>query len=443
MPLDFCFREEIMTQLESARKGIITPQMKAVAEAEGVDAEFVRSGVAEGTIVISANVKHTSLRPCGIGRGLTTKVNANIGTSSDYGDIDTELAKLKIAVEAGADAVMDLSTGGDISAVRRAVVQASTVPIGTVPLYQAGIKAIEKYGAIVKMTPDDIFDSIAEHIADGVDFLTVHCGVTKSAIDRLKKQGRVADVVSRGGAFMMGWILNNGCENPLYEYYDRLLEMAREYDVTLSLGDGMRPGCLADATDRSQIEELLTIGELVDRAWAAGVQVMVEGPGHVPLNLIEANVKLEKTICKGAPFYVLGPLVTDIGAGYDHITGAIGGALAAAAGTDFLCYVTPAEHLSLPDPEDVRQGVMASRIAAHAGDIVKGVKGAAERDRQMAVARKNLDWETQAKLALDPQRVQSVHSGQHATTTNACSMCGKFCAMELVKEYLGVSTPGC
>jgi phosphomethylpyrimidine synthase len=242
---------------------------------------------------------------------------------------------------------------------------------------------------------------------------------------------------------MMGWMLSNEQENPLFEYYDRLLEMARQYDVTLSLGDGMRPGCIADATDRSQIEELLNIGELVDRAWKAGVQVMVEGPGHVPLNLVEANVKLEKSICKGAPFYVLGPLVTDIGAGYDHITGAIGGAIAAAAGTDFLCYVTPAEHLSLPDPEDVRQGVMASRIAAHAGDIVKGVKGAAERDRQMAIARKKLDWESQARLALDPQRVKAVHNSQHATATNACSMCGKFCAMELVKEYLGVSAPGC
>jgi phosphomethylpyrimidine synthase len=408
-----------------------------------VDAEFVRKGVAEGVIVISANPRHTSLKPCGIGRGLSTKVNANLGTSSDYGTIESELEKLQVAIDAGADAVMDLSTGGDISAVRRAVIKASTIPVGTVPVYQAGIAAAEKYGAIINMTVDDLFGSIEEHIRDGVDFITVHCGVTRSAIARLKQQGRVTDIVSRGGAIMMGWILHNERENPLYEYYDRLLEIAREYDVTLSLGDGMRPGSIADATDRSQVEELLTIGELVDRAWAAGVQVMVEGPGHLPLNHIEANVKLEKSICRGAPFYVLGPLVTDIGAGYDHITGAIGGAIAAAAGTDFLCYVTPAEHLSLPDPEDVRQGVMASRIAAHAGDIVKGVKGAAERDRQMSVARKKLDWETQIKLALDPERSRRVHNKQHATAGSACSMCGKFCAMELVNEYLGVSATKC
>lgn len=432
-----------MTQLESARNGILTPQMKEVAEVEGVEPEVIRQGVAEGVIVISANPRHASLKPCGIGRGLSTKVNANLGTSSDYGSIETELEKLRAAIDAGADAVMDLSTGGDIPAVRRAVIGASTIPVGTVPVYQAGIKAIDTYGAIIKMTVDDLFESIASHIEDGVDFITVHCGVTRSAIARLKQQGRVADVVSRGGAFLMGWVLHNECENPLYEYYDRLLEMAHEYDVTLSLGDGMRPGCIADATDRAQIEELLTIGELVDRAWAAGVQVMVEGPGHLPLDHIEANVKLQKSICRGAPFYVLGPLVTDIGAGYDHITGAIGGAIAAAAGTDFLCYVTPAEHLSLPDPEDVRQGVMASRIAAHAGDIVKGVKGAFERDRRMSEARKRLDWESQVHLALDSKRSREVHNRQHATAGSACSMCGKFCAMELVNEYLGVSASKC
>lgn len=432
-----------MTQLESARKGTITPQMEAVARYEGVNAEFIRKGVAEGTIVIAANTRHSSLTPCGIGKGLSTKVNANIGTSSDYGDESTELEKLRVAIDSGADAAMDLSTGGDISAIRRAIIAASTVPIGTVPVYQAGIKAIEEYGAIVKMTVDDLFASIEEHINDGVDFITVHCGVTRSAIARLKKQGRVADVVSRGGAFMMGWILHNEAENPLHEYYDRLLEIAREYDVTLSLGDGMRPGCLADATDRPQIEELLVIGELVERAWQAGVQVMVEGPGHLPLDQIEANVQIEKSICKGAPFYVLGPLVTDIGAGYDHITGAIGGAIAAAAGTDFLCYVTPAEHLSLPDPEDVRQGVIASRIAAHAGDIAKGVKGALDRDRRMSVARKKLDWDEQAKLALDPERSRLVHSQQHTSAGSACSMCGKFCAMELVEEYLGISAAKC
>ena len=431
-----------MTQLELARKGVISPQMVKVAEGEKLEAEFIREGVAGGTIVIPANINHSNLVPCGIGKGLKTKVNANIGTSSDFGNIDTELEKLKVTIDSGADTVMDLSTGGDISAIRRAVIAASPLPVGTVPIYQAGIAAIDRYSAIVKMTVDDLFAAIEEHVHDGVDFITVHCGVTQSAIARLKQQGRVTDVVSRGGAFLIGWILYNERENPLYEYYDRLLEIAKEFDVTLSLGDGMRPGSLADATDRAQVEELLIIGELVERAQQAGVQVMVEGPGHLPLNQIEANVRLEKAICKGAPFYVLGPLVTDIAAGYDHITGAIGGAIAAAAGTDFLCYVTPAEHLSLPDPEDVRQGVIASRIAAHAGDIVKGVKGAEEWDRRMAMARKKIDWEEQARLSLDPKRSQQVHS-KHTSAGKACSMCGNYCAMELVDKYLGVSAPKC
>ncbi len=431
-----------MTQLESARKGIVTPQMNVVAEAEDLDAEFIREGVARGTIIIPANINHEKLIPCGIGQGLKTKVNANIGTSSDFGDMNTELEKLRVAIAAGADTVMDLSTGGDISAIRRTIVAASTAGIGTVPIYQVGIEAIERHGAIVKMTADDIFAVIEEHARDGVDFVTVHCGVTQVAIDRLKNQGRVADVVSRGGAFLIGWIIHNEQENPLYEQYDRLLDIAREYDVTLSLGDGLRPGCLADATDRAQVEELLTLGELVERAWEAGVQVMVEGPGHLPLNHIETNVRLQKAACRGAPFYVLGPLVTDVGAGYDHITGAIGGAIAAAAGTDFLCYVTPSEHLSLPDYEDVRQGVIASRIAAHAGDIVKGVKGAEDWDRKMSVARKKFDWEEQARLSLNPERSQKVHR-QHATAGAACSMCGKYCAMELVEKYLGLGSPRC
>lgn len=431
-----------MTQLELAKEGTISPQMRLVAENEGVEVEFIRRGVAEGTIVIPANTNHTSLVPCGIGQGLKTKVNANIGTSSDFGDTDTELEKLRVATSCGADTVMDLSTGGDISNIRRAIIASSPVPIGTVPIYQAGIEAIDKRGAIVKMTVDDLFAGLEEHARDGVDFITVHCGVTRSAVDKLREQGRVADVVSRGGAFLIGWMLHNEHENPLYEYYDRLLEIAREFDVTLSLGDGMRPGCLADATDRAQLEELLVIGELVSRARAAGVQAMVEGPGHLPLNQIEANVQLEKTICQRAPFYVLGPLVTDVAAGYDHITGAIGGAIAGAAGADFLCYVTPAEHLSLPDPEDVRQGVIASRIAAHAADIVKGIKGASEWDRKMGVARKKLDWEEQARLSLDPELARQVHS-KHASTGKACSMCGKFCAMELVEKYLGVSATKC
>ncbi len=432
-----------MTQLEIAKEGTISPQMELVAQREGVDAEFVRRGLAEGKIVIPANINHVNLVPCGIGQGLRTKVNANIGTSSDYGDVDTELEKLRVAIDAGADTVMDLSTGGDMSAIRRAIIAASSLAVGTVPIYQAGIEVIAKRGAIVKMTVDELFAGIEEHARDGVDFITVHCGVTQSAIARLKQQKRVADVVSRGGAFLIGWMLYNERENPLYEYYDRLLELAREFDVTLSLGDGMRPGSLADATDRPQVEELLTLGELVERARQAGVQVMVEGPGHLPLNQIETNVHLEKAICKGAPFYVLGPLVTDVAAGYDHITGAIGGAIAAAVGADFLCYVTPAEHLSLPDPEDVRQGVIASRIAAHAGDIVKGVKGAQEWDRKMSVARKQLNWEEQARLSLDPERSRQVHGKQHASAGSACSMCGEFCAMALVEEYLGISATKC
>jgi len=349
---------------------------------------------------------------------------------------------LRVAIDAGADTVMDLSTGGELSAIRQAIIDTSSLPVGTVPIYQAGIEAIAKQGAITKMTVDDLFTVIEEHVRRGVDFVTIHCGVTQSAIARLKQQGRVADVVSRGGAFLMGWMLYNDRENPLYEQYDRLLDLAREFDVTLSLGDGMRPGCLADATDRAQVEELLTLGELVQRAQQAGVQVMVEGPGHLPLNQIEANVQLQKSICKGAPFYVLGPLVTDIGAGCDHITGAIGVAIAAAAGTDFLCYVTPTEHLSLPGPEDVRQGIMASRIAAHAGDIVKGVKGAEHRDREMSMARKRLDWEEQARLSLDPERSYQVHR-KRASTGTACSMCGDFCAMALMEKYLGVSAPKC
>lgn len=431
-----------MTQLELARKAVISPQMKLVAQNEGVDAELIRLGVAEGTIVIPANTNHTNLVPCGIGRGLKTKVNANFGTSSDFGNADTELEKLRVAMDAGADTVMDLSTGGDIPAIRQAIIASSPLPVGTVPVYQAGIGAIQKYGAIVKMTADDLFAAIEDHVRDGVDFITVHCGVTQSAIAHLRHQGRVANVVSRGGAFLTGWMLYNERENPLYEHFDRLLAIAREFDVTLSLGDGMRPGCLADATDRAQIEELLVLGELVQRARQAGVQVMVEGPGHLPLNQIETNVRLQKAICKDAPFYVLGPLVTDVAAGYDHITGAIGGAIAAAAGADFLCYVTPSEHLSLPDPEDVRLGVVASRIAAHAADIVKGVKGAEQQDRQMSLARRQLNWEEQARLSLDPERYRKAHS-KHASTGEACSMCGEFCAMALMEKYLGTSAIKC
>jgi phosphomethylpyrimidine synthase len=431
-----------MTQLELARKGIASPQMKHVAETEGVATDFIVQGLIEGKIVVPANVNHPNLTPCGIGTGLRTKVNANIGTSSDSCRLGTELRKLQTAIGFGADTVMDLSTGGDISAIRKAILSASNVPVGTVPIYQAGIEAIENRGAIVDMTVDDIFAVIKEHATDGVDFMTVHCGVTQASVARLKKQGRVTDVVSRGGAFLIGWMLHNDDENPLYQYYDRLLELALEYDFTLSLGDGLRPGCLADATDRAQIEELIILGELVERSKEAGVQAMIEGPGHLPLDQIATNVQLEKSLCRGAPFYVLGPLVTDVGAGYDHITAAIGGAIAAAAGADFLCYVTPAEHLSLPNEEDVKEGVIASRIAAHAADIVKGAKGAKEWDEQISRARKALDWETQAKLSLDPELSQQVHSKIPADGAT-CSMCGKYCAMAIVEKYLGISASKC
>ncbi len=425
-----------MTQIELAKRDIISPQVKHVAEREGVEVDFILQGLIDGTIIIPANPNHTNLSPCGIGKGIRTKVNTNIGTSSDFFDLSRELMKLQAAIDAGSDTVMDLSTGGDISNIRRAIIASSPLPVGTVPIYQAGIEAIEKHGAIVNMNVDEIFGVIEEQAKDGVDFMTLHCGVTQASIAKIKEQGRLTNIVSRGGAFHTGWMLHNEKENPLYQYYDRLLDLAQKYDFALSLGDGLRPGCIADATDRAQVEELIIIGELVKRAREADVQVMVEGPGHVPLDQVTSNVQLEKSLCHGAPFYVLGPLVTDIGAGYDHITGAIGGAIAAAAGTDFLCYVTPTEHLSLPDVEDVKQGVIASRIAAHAGDIAKGVKGAREWDEKMSRARKEFDWATQAELSLDPELSRRVHN-KIPTTEKTCSMCGKYCAMAIVEKYLG------
>ncbi|MFP3898112.1 MAG: phosphomethylpyrimidine synthase ThiC [Dehalococcoidia bacterium] len=431
-----------MTQQQLARKGTVSPAVTYVAEKEALDPDFIMQGLVAGDIIVPANVNHRDLLPCGIGRGLRTKVNANIGTSSDFCDLNAELGKLQTAVDCGADAVMDLSTGGDISAIRKAIIGASTVPVGTVPIYQAAIEAIESRGAIVNMDVDDIFAVIEEHARDGVDFMTVHCGVTQASLARLKKQGRTTDIVSRGGAFLIGWMLHNDRENPLHQYYDRLLDLASKYDFALSLGDGLRPGCLADATDRAQIEELITLGELVDCSRQAGVQTMIEGPGHLPLDQITTNVQLEKSLCRGAPFYVLGPLVTDVGAGYDHITAAIGGAIAAAAGADFLCYVTPSEHLSLPGVHDVKEGVIAARIAAHAADIVKGVKGAKEWDDQMSRARKALDWNTQARLSLDPELSERVHSKIPASGAT-CSMCGKYCAMAIVEKYLGVSASKC
>jgi len=426
-----------MTQLEYARQGTITEAMKTTAAAEGVAAETIRQGLAEGTIIITQNLKHRTISPLAIGKGLRAKVNANVGTSKDHMNVEEELEKVRVAIEAGADTIMDLSTGPSIDETRKAVMNISTVPVGTVPIYQAAIEMAErKKHPMVEMTADDLFEVIERHGEDGVDFITVHCGVTQTSVEKIKKEGRLMGVVSRGGAILVEWMNYNKKENPLFEYFDRLLEIAKGYDMTLSLGDGLRPGCLADATDRGQVQELILLGELTERAWAKGVQVMIEGPGHVPLDQIEANVLLEKRLCHGAPFYVLGPLVTDIAPGYDHITGAIGGAIAARAGADFLCYVTPSEHLRLPTVDDVREGVIASRIAGHAGDIARGLKGAMEMDCRMARARKALNWQEQIRLSIDPQRARKLRESSMPKESDVCTMCGELCAIKKVANLL-------
>ena len=353
----------------------------------------------------------------------------------DFPQEENELKKVEISLKYGTDTLMDLSTGGDIIKIRRMILKKARIPLGTVPVYQAAIEAIEQRNSIVNMTKDDLFSAIEAQAKEGVDFMTLHAGLTSKGIERLKKQGRIADIVSRGGAFHLAWMLHNQKENPLYAHFDRLLEIAHKHDITLSLGDGLRPGSILDATDRPQIEELLTLGELVKRAWEQNVQVMVEGPGHIPLDQVEMNIKLQKRVCHEAPFYVLGPLVTDIAPGYDHIVSAIGGAIAAAAGADFLCYVTPSEHLGLPSVDDVRIGLVASKIAAHAADIVKGVKGALDRDLKISEARKKLDWAEQQKLALDPNKFQDIRKKRKSKST-ACSMCGEFCALQIVSEFL-------
>jgi phosphomethylpyrimidine synthase len=425
-----------MTQLEQARKGVLTRAMKKVTRDEKISPQSLLTLIASGKVVIPFNPNHwTLIRPVGIGFSLRTKVNVNLGTSADFPRLADELKKVDIALEYETDTLMDLSTGGNLRSIRRRILARSPVPLGTVPIYQAAIQAIDRRGSIVDMTEDDLFATIEAQAQEGVDFMTVHCGLTQKGIDRLKKQGRVADIVSRGGAFHLAWMLHNDKENPLYANYDRLLALARRYDFTLSLGDGLRPGSILDATDRPQIEELLTLGELVKLAWEAGVQVMVEGPGHIPLDQVEMNVRLQKRVCQEAPFYVLGPLVTDIAPGYDHIVSAIGGAIAAAAGADFLCYVTPAEHLGLPSPDDVREGLIASKIAAHAADIVKGVPGALKRDLKLSRARKRLNWTAQQKLVIDPHKFEEIRK-KRKTKSKACSMCGDYCAMRIVSEFL-------
>ncbi len=423
------------TQMELAKRGVVSEEMRYIAEREGVSEEFIRRKVAEGRIVIPKNIDR-EIPPIGIGEGLRVKINANIGTSKDLCDIDLELKKAEAAIEAGADTIMDLSTGGNLDEIRRRILREVEVPLGTVPIYQAAIEAQSRHGAIVDMTEDDIFNVIERHAKDGVDFMTVHCGITRESVERIIRQRRLLGIVSRGGTFLTAWIIHNQEENPLYANYDYLLEIAREFDVTLSLGDGLRPGCIHDATDNPQIQELLIIGELVKRAREADVQAMVEGPGHIPLDQIEMNVKLEKSICKGAPFYVLGPLVTDIAPGYDHIVGAIGGALAAMAGADFLCYVTPSEHLALPSVEDVREGVIAAKIAAHAADLVRRREMEARWDYEISKARADLDWERQFKYAIDPLKARMIRESRSPRQQEVCTMCGEFCAIKLLRKYL-------
>ncbi|MEM1553078.1 MAG: phosphomethylpyrimidine synthase ThiC [Candidatus Bathyarchaeia archaeon] len=422
--------------MEAAKKGHITEEMRLVAKDEDESPQAICQRIAEGTVIITRNIERENVHPVGIGKGLRTKVNANVGTSPALCDLNLEVEKAKTAVKHGADTIMDLSTAGNLDQIRRAIIKAVNVPVGTVPIYQAAIEAAEKRGAIIHMTEDDIFNIIEKHAKDGVDFMTVHCGVTQQIVKKLAKHPRLMGVVSRGGTFLAAWILHHDRENPLYANYDYLLELARKYDFALSLGDGLRPGCIFDSTDWAQIQELLTIGELVERARAANVQTMVEGPGHLPLNDIAANVQLEKAICKGAPFYVLGPIVTEIAPGYDHIVGAIGGALAGLAGADFLCYLTPAEHLGLPNLEDVKEGVIVTKIAAHAADIAKFGTKVASRDLAMAKARANLDWKGQFENAIDPEKAKKIYGRVKPKRPETCSMCSEYCAIKILKEAL-------
>jgi phosphomethylpyrimidine synthase len=422
------------TILETIHSGQTPAFLAEIAAREGRDIEYLLAGIRSGRIVVPVNNAKSLRQPTAIGEGLHTKINANLGTSPDHDRIEEELEKLRVAVQYGSDTVMDLSTGGRIAETRRRIIGASAVPVGTVPMYEAAVRSRDKYKSFVHMTVDDLFEVIDDHGRDGVDFITVHCGATRMVVDLLDHQGRIMDIVSRGGALLVEWMIYHDRENPLYEHYDRLLETALRWDMTLSLGDGLRPGCLADASDRPQIGELLVLGELTRRAREAGVQVMIEGPGHVPLQQIPENVRIQKSLCEGAPFYVLGPLVTDIAPGYDHITGAIGGAVAAMHGADFLCYVTPAEHLRLPTVEDVRQGVIASKIAAHAADIAKGVPGAMDPDIAVSRARKNLDWEGQFQHTLDPELATRMRRERPPAQKEVCTMCGEFCAIKASTE---------
>lgn len=421
-----------MTQKSEAVKGNITQEMKDVAKNENIEVDKLARLIADGKVVIPKNI-NSHARACGIGEELSTKINANIGSSSKIDDLDLEINKAKLAVEYGADAIMDLSTGSDLKLFRKKIMDAVDVIIGTVPIYEAGVVTLAKGKKIIDMDPDDIFKAIENQAREGVDFMTLHCGITKDLVSKLEKQKRMMGIVSRGGTFMASWIKHNELENPLYENYDYLLELSYEYDITLSLGDGLRPGCLADASDIPQIQELVNLGGLVKKAQDADVQVMVEGPGHMPLNQIKANMEIQKTICHGAPFYVLGPLVTDLAPGYDHITSAIGGAIAASSGANFLCYVTPAEHLSLPSLEDVKEGVVASKIAAEAADVARGLPQSWIRERQMAKARKEFDWDAQFDLAFDKSKPRTYRDKCELDDDEMCAMCGEYCAVKIAK----------
>ena len=421
------------TQMDAARQGIITREMEAVAAEEHMEAERLRELVAKGQVCIPANRNHTCLKPRGIGSALKTKINVNLGTSRDCMDLDVEMQKVMSAVSMGAEAIMDLSSFGDTQVFRRKLTAECPAVIGTVPIYDA---VVYYHKALKKITADEWMEIARMHAQDGVDFMTIHCGINQNTAQRVKACKRHTNLVSRGGSIIFAWMMLTGQENPFYERFDELLDICREYDVTLSLGDACRPGCLADAGDISQIEELVTLGELCQRAWDQDVQVMIEGPGHMPLNQIQANMEIQKTVCKGAPFYVLGPLVTDVAPGYDHITAAIGGAIAATYGASFLCYVTPAEHLRLPTLEDVREGIIASKIAAHAADVAKGLPGAADWDYEMSDARRELDWERQFALAIDPEKARRYRAESTPEHDDTCTMCGKMCAVRNMNKIL-------
>lgn len=423
------------TQMDAARKGIITPQMQIVAKKEKMREEELRELVAQGKVAIPANVGHTSLDPEGVGSMLRTKINVNLGVSRDCKDYDVEMEKVLSAVDLGAEAIMDLSSHGNTQPFRQKLTSECPAMIGTVPVYDSVIHYQRDLGTL---TAQDFIDVVELHAKDGVDFVTLHCGITRKTIDQIKRHKRKMNIVSRGGSLVFAWMSMTGQENPFYEYYDQILDICEKYDVTISLGDACRPGCLADASDVCQIEELVRLGELTKRAWDHNVQVMVEGPGHVPLDQVAANMKIQQQICMGAPFYVLGPLVTDIAPGYDHITAAIGGAVAAMSGAAFLCYVTPAEHLALPNVEDTKQGIIASKIAAHAADIAKGIPGARDIDDKMADARRDLDWDAQFACALDPKTAKAIRDSRlpEDDHSDTCSMCGKFCAVRSMNKAL-------